>query len=124
MLLDVTDAQPVLLCVKRISLLLALLVVLTSCDGFLPTDPSSGHSATFSGVVTDPYGNVWGGVSIGLVQADVVASGLTDDHGRYSIRLAPGHYRVWLQLGRTGPGYFVNDVDLMAGHNTYNIVSR
>jgi len=50
---------------------------------------------------------------------------MTDDHGRYTIKqLTPGHYRVWLQLGRTGPGYFVNDVDLIEGHNTYDIVSR
>ena len=123
MLLDVIDAQAVFVEVKRIPLLLALFV-LVSCDGRSPTDPSSGHSATLSGVVSDAHGNVWGGVSIGLVQADVVASGLTDDHGRYSIRVAPGHYRVWLQLGHTGPGYFVNDVDLIDGRNTYDIVSR
>ena len=70
---------------------------------------------------------MWGGVSIGIVQADkgVVASGLTDDRGRYSIgQLAPGHYRVWLQLGRTGQGYFVGDIDLTQGYNTYDIVSR
>ncbi|HEX3068762.1 MAG TPA: carboxypeptidase-like regulatory domain-containing protein [Thermoanaerobaculia bacterium] len=109
---------------KRILILLALLLVIASCDGHSPTDPSSGHSATLSGVVTDSRGNPWGGVSIGLVQSEVAASGLTDDHGRYSIKTAPGHYRVWLQLGRTGPGYFVNDVDLIAGQNTYDIVSR
>jgi hypothetical protein len=124
MLLDVSHVQSVFPCVKRIPLLLALLVVFTSCDGFSPTDPSSGHSATLSGVVTNAYGSVWGGVSVGLVQTEVVASEMTDQHGRYSIKVAPGHYRVWLQLGRTGPGYFVNDVDLIAGHNTYDIVSR
>jgi hypothetical protein len=115
------------MCVKRISLLLVLLVVLVSCDGHSPTDPFGERTAALSGVVTDPYGNVWGGVSIGIVHPDggVVASGLTDDHGRYSIRrLRAGQYRVWLQLGRTGPGYFVGDVDLREGQNTLDIVSR
>ena len=46
----------------------------------------------------------------------MVADGLTNDDGRYSIsRLRPGQYRVWLQLGRTGPGYFVGDIDLREG---------
>jgi hypothetical protein len=113
--------------VKRIPFLLALLLALVSCDGHSPTDPFTGPSATLAGVVTDRYGNVWGGVSIGMIQPDgsVVASGLTDDDGRYSIRrLRPGPYRVWLQLGRTGPGYLVGDVELREGHNTFDIVSR
>jgi hypothetical protein len=70
---------------------------------------------------------VWGGVTIGIIHPDqgVVANGLTDRHGRYSIsRLSPGHYRVWLQLGRTGPGYFLDDIDLRDGQNTLDIVSR
>ncbi len=113
--------------VKRIPFLLVLLFALVSCDSHSPTNPFTGRSATLSGVVTDRYGNVWGGVSIGIVHPDrgVVASGLTDDDGRYSIRrLRPGKYRVWLQLGRTGPGYFVGDIDLREGHNTFDIVSR
>jgi hypothetical protein len=90
---------------KRIPLLLVLALALVSCDGHSPTDPFNRHSATLSGVVTDKYGYVWGGVTIGIIHPDqgVVANGLTDHHGRYSIsRLSPGHYRVWLQLGRTG----------------------
>jgi hypothetical protein len=112
--------------VKRIPLLLVLLLVLVSCNGVSPTDPS-GRSATLSGVVTDPYGNVWGGVAIGIVEPDgsVMTSGLTDDAGRYSISgIRPGRYRVWLQLGRTGPGYFVADLDMREGNNTFDIVSR
>lgn len=112
---------------KRISLFLVLLLALVSCDGHSPTDPFSGRWATLSGVVTDRYGNVWGGVSIGIVDphGGVVASGLTDHDGRYSIsRLRPGQYRVWLQLGRTGPGYFVADIDVHEGHNTFDVISR
>jgi hypothetical protein len=115
------------MCVKRIPLLPGLLFALVFCDGDSPTGPLSGDRATLSGVVTDGYGNVSGGVSIGIVEppGGVVDSGMTDDHGRYSItRLRPGPYRVWLQLGRTGPGYFVADVDLGEGHNTLDIVSR
>ena len=113
------------MCVRRVPFLLALLFVFLSCGGRSPTDPFD-RSATLSGVVTDRYGNVWGGVSIGVVQpSGAVDSGLTDDHGRYSIRrLRPDHYRVWLQLGRTGPGYFAADVDLHEGQNTLDIVSR
>ena len=125
--LDETDDLPVWIGVKRLSFFLVLLVLLVSCDGHSPTDPFGGRMASLSGVITDPYGNVWGGVSIGIVQPDggVVASGLTDDHGRYAIRdLRPGLYRVWLQLGRTGPGYFVGDIDLRDGQNTLDIVSR
>lgn len=112
---------------KRMPLLLALLFVLVSCGGHSPTDPFGGRSATLSGRVTDPYGNVWGGVSIGVVRPDggVVDSGLTNDQGRYSIgRLTPGPYRVWLQLGRTGPGYFAADVELHEGGNTLDLISR
>lgn len=55
----------------------------------------------------------------------VVADGLTDDHGRYTIRrLSPGQYSVWLQLGRTGPDYIVGDIDLREGPNKLDIVSR
>ena len=113
--------------VKRIPLLLVLLVALVSCNGHSPTDPLGEHWAALSGVVSDPYGNVWGGVSIGIIQPNggVVASGLTDGGGRYSIdRLRPGQYRIWLQLGRTGPGYVVGDLELSEGQNTFNIVSR
>jgi hypothetical protein len=125
--LDKNARPAVLICVNRISFVLVLLFVLVSCDGLSPTDPLSGRSATLSGVVADSYGNVWGGVSIGIVHParGVVASGLTDHGGRYSItRVNPGQYRVWLQLGRTGPGYFVGDIDLRDGHNTFDIVSR
>ena len=111
---------------KRIPVLVALLFALASCDGRSPLDPLSGR-ATLSGVVTDPYGYVWGGVTIGIVhpEREVVANGLTDDEGRYSIsRIPPGQYRIWLQLGRTGPGYFVGDLDLREGHTTFDIVSR
>jgi hypothetical protein len=124
--MDEQRRPAVFLRVKRIPFLLALLFAVVSCDGFSPTDPS-GRSATLSGVVTDPHGQIWGGVSIGIVEPDggVVASGLTDNSGRYSIsRLRPGRYRVWLQLGRTGPGYFVADVDLREGYNSFDIVSR
>jgi hypothetical protein len=112
--------------VKRAPLLVVFLLALVACDGS-PTDPLGGRTTTLSGVVTDPYGNVWGGVGIGLVATDgtVAADGTTDDHGRYSIgRLHSGQYRVWLQLGRTGPGYFVGDVLLHDGQNTFDIVSR
>jgi hypothetical protein len=112
---------------KRAPFLLVLALGLFSCDGYSPTDPFAGNAATLAGVVTDPYGRVWGGVTIGIVHAEkgVVADGLTDDKGRYSIsRIRPGQYRVWLQLGRTGPGYFVGDIDLRDGHNTLNIVSQ
>lgn len=76
-------------------------------------------------MVKDKYGNLWGGVSIGMVtEQGVAASGLTHGDGHYSInRLQPGHYRVWLQLGKTGPGSFVGDVDLHEGTNTFDIVS-
>jgi hypothetical protein len=111
-------------CVKRIPLLLVLLAALVSCNGESPTSPLD-RSATLSGVVTDRYGNVWGGVSIGLVQAEgVVASGSTNGEGRYSIRgVRPGQYKVWLQLGRTGPGGFVGDIALHEGQNSFDIVS-
>jgi hypothetical protein len=106
--------------VKRAPFLIVLLFALVSCNGS-PTDPLGARTASLSGLVNDPYGSVWGGVTIGLVGAD----GKTDDHGRYSIgRLHPGPYRVWLQLGRTGPGYFVDDVLLHDGQNTLDIVSR
>ena len=111
---------------KPLRYLLPLLFVLLSCHGHSPTDPAGGR-ATLSGVVTDRYGNVWGGVSIGVVDpsASVVADGLTDGHGRYSIhQIRPGHYRIWLQLGRTGPGYFAADVDLHGGENTLDLVSQ
>ena len=112
---------------KRIPLPLVLLVLLSlvSCDGS-PTSPFSGSSATLSGVVKDPYGHVWGGVTIGVVAVEgVVADGRTNDEGRYTIkRIEPGHYKIWLQLGKTGPGYFVADVDLHEGQNTLDIVSR
>jgi hypothetical protein len=113
--------------VKRIPLLLVLLLTLVSCNGHSPTDPFSGSTASLSGRVTDPYGHVWGGVSIGIIHPDkgVIADGLTNDEGRYSIsRLTPGPYRVWLQLGRTGPGYVVADIVLREGRNTLDIVSR
>lgn len=110
--------------VKRTSLLLVLLLALVSCNGS-PTSPFGGW-AKISGVVSDPHGNIWGGVSIGIVRPEgVVASANTNDKGRYSIDdLRPGQYKVWLQLGRTGPGYFVADVDLREGNNTLDIVSR
>jgi hypothetical protein len=122
------NARPdVLACMKRMPPLLVLLLVLVSCGGHSPTDPFGGRPATLSGRVTDPYDHVWGGVSIGVVRPNggVVASGLTGDNGRYSIgSITPGPYRVWLQLGRTGPGYFAADVDLHEGRNTLDIVSR
>jgi len=106
--------------------LLVLLIVLVSCNGFSPTDPYDAHSAAIFGVVKDKYNNVWGGVSIGMVtEQGVAASGTTGNDGRYSIaRLQPGHYRIWLQLGRTGPGSFVGDIDLHQGQNTFDIVTR
>ena len=106
----------------RSLLLVLLLVLLSSCDGESPTSPS----ATISGVVKDAYGNVWGGVTVGMVtERGVVDSGLTGHDGIYSIaRLRPGHYRVWLQLGRTGPGSFVGEVDLVEGHTTFDIVTH
>ena len=119
-----------MICVKRIPLLLlslALLFALVSCNGHSPTDPGEARSASLSGAVTDPHGNVWGGVSIGLVEPDggVTASAVTDNEGRYSIlALRPGKYLVWLQLGRTGPGYSVGEVDLHEGHTVFDIVSH
>ncbi len=113
--------------VKRLPLLLVLLFALVSCDGNSPTAPFAGGSATLSGAVTDRYGQVWGGVTVGVVQPGgvVVASGLTGNDGRYSIRdIRPGEYRIWLQLGRTGPGEFVGDIELREGRNTFDIVSR
>lgn len=124
--LDENEGPAVLNCVKRIPFLVVLLFALASCDSHSPTDPFIGR-ATLSGSVTDRYGHVWGGVSIGIVHPEkgVVADALTGDDGRYSIRrLRPGQYRVWLQLGRTGPGYFVGDIDLREGDNTFDIVSR
>lgn len=110
---------------KSLPVLLILLLAFVSCNGSSPTDPGQGF-ATLTGVVKDPHGNIWGGVSIGIVKPEgVVASGLTNDEGRYSIdRLRAGQYKVWLQLGRTGPGYFVADVDLHEGYNSLDIVSR
>ena len=111
---------------KRTPLFLVLLLTVVSCNGLLPTEPSDGL-ATLSGVVTDPNGHAWGGVTLGIVHQErgVVADGRTNDAGRYSIsRIPPGHYRVWLQLGRTGPGYFVGDIELREGHTTFDIVSR
>jgi hypothetical protein len=125
--MDENERTDVFVCMKRMPQLLVLLLVLVSCGGRSPTDPSGGSRATLSGRVTDPYGHIWGGVSIGVVRPNggVVASGLTGDNGRYSIGgLTPGPYRVWLQLGRTGPGYFAADVDLREGRNTLDIVSR
>lgn len=105
--------------------LLALLLVLTSCEGLSPTEPFS-TTSTLSGVVKDPYGSVWGGVTVGLVaDQGVAASGHTNDGGRYSLKsLRPGHYRVWLQLGRTGPGEFVGEIELREGNNTFDIQTR
>ena len=111
---------------RPILLLLPLLFFVLFCDGHSPTDPSFGQ-ATLSGLVKDAYGSVWGGVTVSVVrpEGNVVASSLTDSHGRYSLRvLQPGQYRVWLQLGRTGGGYFVADLDLHAGQNTFDIVTR
>ena len=111
---------------KRAPFLLVLLFALASCNGS-PTDPLGSRTATLSGVVKDRYESVWGGVTVGLIgeNGTVAADGKTDDHGRYSIsRLHPGQYHVWLQLGRTGPGYFVDDVLLRDGQNTLDIVSR
>ena len=125
--LDENEGPAVFLCVKRIPLLLVFVLALVSCDGHSPTDPFVGRWATLSGRVTDRYNNVWGGVSIGMIDPNrgVVASGLTNDEGRYSIGpLDPGQYRVWLQLGRTGPGYVVADIDLREGDNRLDIVSR
>jgi hypothetical protein len=102
-----------------------LLVLVMSCEGRSPTDPSD-SPASLSGVVTNPYGSVWGGVTVSVVNANgtVVATSMTDQRGRYSLTLRPpGHYRLWLQLGRTGPGYFVGEIDLRVGRNTFNIVS-
>jgi hypothetical protein len=109
---------------KRTFLVLVLLLLLTSCNRL--TDPLDSRTSTLTGVVKDSYGNVWGGVSIGLVKDQgVEASGLTGDGGRYTIRnLHTGHYRVWLQLGRTGQGSFVGDVDLQEGTNTFDIVTK
>jgi hypothetical protein len=110
---------------KRIALVLALVSLVMSCEGGSPTDPFDGW-ANLSGVVTNAYGSVWGGVTVAVINADgaVVGTAMTDQRGRYSLTLRPpGHYRVWLQLGRTGPGYFVGDIDLRAGKNTFNIVS-
>lgn len=113
--------------VKRISLLLVLLLALVSCNGKLPTDPFTGGTAALSGKVTDPHGNIWGGVSVSVIRTDegVVGTALTDDHGEYLIRrLKPGPYRVHLTLGRTGPNYEVGDVVLREGENKFDIVSR
>lgn len=111
---------------KRLPCLLVLLLTFVACNGS-PTAPIIAQWASLSGRVTDKYGNAWGGVSIGVVDAEkgVVASALTNDDGRYSIKeLSAGQYRIWLQLGKTGPGYFVSDVDLREGSNTLDIVSR
>jgi hypothetical protein len=124
--MDAHSRPAVLSIVKRAPFLLVLLLVLVSCKDS-PTDPFGERSARLSGIVTDQHGNIWGGVTIGLVGAEgtVAADGKTDDHGRYSIsHLHPGQYHVWLQLGRTGPGYFVDDVILRDGLNTLDIVSR
>lgn len=111
---------------KRLAWLLPLsLLLVVSCNGRSPTDPAGGW-ATLSGVVSNPYGSVWGGVSVGLVDANgsVVGSARTDQSGRYSLTMrSPGRYRVWLQLGPTGPGSFVADIELHAGNNTLDIVS-
>jgi len=107
---------------RRLLLSLFLLVAFTACNS--PTEPFS--RADLSGVVKDQYGNVWGGVSVSAVTpGGVAATGVTGNDGRYTIkRITPGHYRVWLQLGPTGPGYFVGDVDLHDGANTFDIVSH
>jgi hypothetical protein len=110
---------------NRIASVLALGILLMSCDTRSPTDPSDGW-VSLSGVVTNAYGSVWGGVSVGVVNASggVAGTAMTDQRGKYSLRLRPaGHYRVWLQLGRTGPGYFVGEIDLHPGKNTFDIVS-
>jgi hypothetical protein len=110
---------------NRIALVLVLLILVVSCEGRSPTDPSGGW-ARLSGVVTNPYGSVWGGVTVSIVNANgaVVATSMSDQRGRYSLTVRPpGHYRVWLQLGRTGPGYFVGEIDLRVGRNSFNIVS-
>ena len=125
--MDGRERSTVFTGVKRLPLLLVLLFALVSCDGASPTAPFTGGSATLSGVVTDRHGHVWGGVTIGIVQpgGGVVAHGLTGDDGRYSIGdVRPGQYRIWLQLGRTGPGEFVGDIELREGRNTFDIVSR
>lgn len=126
MRLDGNGGVAVSLVVRPRSLLSVLLFVLVSCDGGSPTDPFGGSRAELTGVVRDSYGSVWGGVSIGMVRdGEVVASGVTGDDGRYTIRrLRPGHYRVWLQLGRTGPGSFVGEIDLREGQNTFDVVTR
>jgi len=97
----------------------------TACDGHSPTEPFGARAATISGVVKDKYNNVWGGVSVGiLTDQGVAGNGLTNREGRYSVSgLQPGHYRVWLQLGRTGPGSLVGEVDLHQGFNAFDIVS-
>lgn len=106
--------------------LLVLSLLLISCDGSSPTSPLTAHTATLTGVVADAYGSVWGGVTIGIVSPEgVVADGGTNDQGRYTIRrIPPGHYKIWLQLGRTGPGYFASELNLHEGENTLDIVTR
>jgi hypothetical protein len=106
--------------------LVFLLLFLTSCNWLSPTDPSDERSASITGVVKNAYDSVWGGVSVGMVtETGVAASALTGNDGRYRIRrLRPGHYRVWLQLGRTGPGGYVGEIDLQPGQNTFDIVTH
>jgi hypothetical protein len=125
--LDGNEKATVFPCMRPRSLLLAFLLAAVACNGHSPTDPFGGSSAAISGLVKDSYGNVWGGVSIGMVSAEggVAGSGLTGNDGRYSIkRLHPGHYRVWLQLGPTGQGSFVGEIDLREGNNTFDIVTH
>lgn len=102
---------------------LFLLVALASCNS--PTEPQLAR-ADLSGLVTNQYGSVWGGVSVSMVTpAGAAATGKTDMDGRYTIRrVTPGHYRVWLQLGPTGPGSFVGEIDLHDGANTFDIVTH
>ena len=50
---------------------------------------------------------------------DVVASTKTDDHGRFRISLAPGHYTVSLKNGKRRIGrYGPFEVDVVAGQMT------
>lgn len=108
-----------------------ILMVLTMCAGFVPGQTQSGSETGIEGVITidptrpgpvrvdapsSPLGNT---AFVVESQKGEITSFTTDDHGRFRMPLAAGHYKVSLKgkargVGRFGPF----EVDVVAGQMT------
>jgi len=113
---------------RRLSIVLAVLIM---CADFLPGQTQSGSETGIEGAITidpsrpgpvrvdapsSPLANT---AFIVESQKGEITSFTTDDHGRFRMPLAPGHYKVSLKgktggIGRFGPF----EVDVVAGQMT------